>query len=74
MNIEDFEIELNRLEQKIESLIATNRQLREENHQLKALYEEIKPLPKNQWIGKTVIAKNWIESMISRLKSIGHES
>lgn len=69
----DINAELRRLEQKIDSLAALCRKLREENQSLKERHEEWER-ERTQLVEKTAIAKNRVESMISRLKSMGHET
>lgn len=75
MNTENIDItaELRRLEQKIEALASLCERLREENQLLKNRHEEW-ARERAQLVEKTAIAKNRVESMISRLKSMGHES
>jgi cell division protein ZapB len=73
--MENFDInaELKRLEEKIDSLAGYCRRLREENQSLKARRQEWER-ERSQLVEKTAIAKNRVESMISRLKSMGHET
>ncbi len=61
------------LEKKIESLISLCERLREENQSLKMHTEEWAK-ERAQLIEKTAIAKNRVESMITRLKHLGHLS
>lgn len=65
--------ELRRLEEKIAALAAYCEQLKEENEALKARLEEWAK-ERAQLLEKTAIAKNRVEAMISRLKSMGHPS
>ena len=69
----DINAELKRLEGKIESLASFCERLREENQSLKTRHEEW-ARERAQLVEKTAIAKNRVESMISRLKSMGHET
>jgi len=69
----DIDDELNRLEEKIAALASCCEQLREENRSLKASFAEWAK-ERAQSAEKTAIAKNRVEAMISRLKSMGHES
>lgn len=75
MNTEttDIDTELRRLEDKIEALTDFCERLREENKALKARYEEWAN-ERAQLVEKTAVAKNRVEAMLSRLKSMGHES
>ncbi len=69
----NFHEELIALEKKIESLISLCEQLRKENQALTARSEEW-ARERAQLIEKTAIAKNRVESMITRLKQLGHPS
>ena len=68
----DIDAELMRLEKKIESLTAYCNRLGEENRSLKLRFETWSN-ERAQLVEKTAIAKNRVEAMISRLKSMGHE-
>lgn len=69
----DIDTQLRRLEEKIGALTELCERLREENKTLKTRYEEWAK-ERAQLVEKTAIAKNRVEAMISRLKSMGHES
>ncbi|HUL12605.1 MAG TPA: TIGR02449 family protein [Methylococcaceae bacterium] len=69
----DINAELKRLEEKIDSLTSLCERLRGENQSLKTRYETWAN-ERAQLVEKTAIAKNRVESMISRLKSLGHET
>ena len=69
----DIDAELKRLEEKIDSLASFCKRLREENRSLKTRHQEWER-ERAQLVEKTAIAKNRVESMISRLKSMGHET
>lgn len=69
----DIDSELRRLEEKIEALADCCNRLRDENRELKARYEEWSN-ERAALVEKTTIAKNRVEAMISRLKSMGHET
>lgn len=75
MNNETINIdgELRRLEDKIEALADCCKRLRDENKELKARYQDWSK-ERAQLVEKTAIAKNRVEAMISRLKSMGHET
>lgn len=65
------ESELNKLEQKVDALIEKCNQLQQENKTLKVKQEEL-VRDRAQLIEKTAIAKNRVDAMITRLKSMGH--
>ncbi len=69
----NFHENLLALEKKIESLISLCERLREENQSLK-MHSEDWARERAQLIEKTAIAKNRVESMIARLKQLGHIS
>lgn len=65
------EAELQKLEEKVEALIRLCKSLQEENRFLKEKYNQL--LQEHaQLIEKTAVAKNRVEAIITRLKSIGH--
>lgn len=68
-----IDAELRRLEEKIDFLAEECERLRGENKSLKQRYEEWGK-ERAQLVEKTAIAKNRVEAMISRLKSMGHEA
>jgi cell division protein ZapB len=61
--------DLDTLEQQVEELIHTCRQLRDENASLRARQESL-VTERAELIEKTELARNRVESMISRLKSM----
>jgi len=69
----DLDAELRRLESKIESLTVVCERLRGENQVLKSTLDEWMR-ERAQLSDKTEMAKSRVEAMISRLKSMGHES
>lgn len=69
----DIDAELRRLEEKVQSLATHCERLRDENQQLKARFDEWSN-ERALMAEKTAIAKNRVTDMISRLKSMGHES
>lgn len=71
-NHQKWELEIQVLEDKIDSLVKCCEKLYEENHTLKTKKEE---LARNhaQLLEKTTIAKTRVESIIARLKSVEHE-
>lgn len=71
MSAQITEPELNLLEQKIDALIERCNQLEIENQSLKTKQEEL-VRDRAQLLEKTAIAKNRVEAMITRLKSMGH--
>lgn len=69
----ELEDELQKLEEKIESILRLNKKLQEENRSLKtdlekALHEQ------DQLNEKTLHAKSRVKAMISQLKSMGHDT
>lgn len=71
MSAQITEPELNLLEQKIDALIERCNQLEIVNQSLKTKQEEL-VRDRAQLLEKTAIAKNRVEAMITRLKSMGH--
>jgi len=69
----DLDAELRRLESKIESLTVVCERLRGENQVLKSTLDKWMR-ERAQLSDKTEMAKSRVEAMISRLKSMGHES
>jgi cell division protein ZapB len=69
----DIEAELFKLEAKIVALTAACDRLREENRSLRERQQEW-VRERASLMERTAIAKNRVEAMISRLKSMGHES
>ncbi len=65
------ESDLNDLEQKVDVLIEKCSHLQNENKTLKVKQEEL-VRDRAQLIEKTAIAKNRVDAMITRLKSMGH--
>ncbi|MCB1856771.1 MAG: TIGR02449 family protein [Gammaproteobacteria bacterium] len=65
----DTELDLNNLENRVDELIRTVRRLREENSSLRSSQERL-TLERAELIEKTELAKNRVESMITRLKSM----
>jgi cell division protein ZapB len=65
--------ELRRLEQRLEALLLFCRTLQQENETLNALLTE-RVAERSVFVEQTAIAKNRVAAMISRLKSMGHES
>lgn len=68
----DIDSELRRLEDKIDAMAERCSRLREENMELRSHYEEWSK-ERATLVEKAAIAKNRVEAMISRLKSMGHE-
>jgi cell division protein ZapB len=64
---------LRSMEEKVEEVGKLCRQLRQENRELKSRMDEWAG-ERRQLVEKTAIAKNRVEAMIARLKSMGHES
>lgn len=71
MSAKIAESELDILEQKIDALIERCTYLEGVNHSLKVKQEEL-VRDRAQLLEKTAIAKNRVEAMITRLKSMGH--
>jgi len=72
MNKDDIttaELDLRKLEGRIEDLIETCASLKEENHILRQTQEKLMS-ERAELIEKTEIAKTRVEAMISRLKSM----
>lgn len=65
------ESDLHDLEQKVDALIEKCNHLQNENKTLKVKQEEL-VRDRAQLIEKTAIAKNRVDAMITRLKSMGH--
>lgn len=68
----DIDAELIRLQEKVEALATLCEQLRAENVALKARFEDWSK-ERTQLVEKTAVARNRIEAMTTRLKSMGHE-
>lgn len=75
MNAEhaDIDAQLSRLQERVEALASRCEQLRDENLTLKARFEDWSK-ERAQLVEKTAIAKNRVEAMTARLKSMGQES
>ncbi|QSA96676.1 TIGR02449 family protein [Methylococcus sp. EFPC2] len=67
-----LDTELIRLQEKIEALVTLCEQLRKENVTLKARFEDWSQ-ERALSAEKTALARNRIEAMITRLKSMGQE-
>lgn len=65
--------ELRQLEERLEALLLFCRTLQQENETLNALLTG-RVAERSEFIQQTAIAKNLVAAMISRLKSMGHES
>lgn len=63
------EFDLNHLEQRVEELIRTVSKLKQENISLRSNQEKL-TVERAELIEKTEMAKNRVESMITRLKSM----
>ena len=63
------ELDLNRLETRVEELIKTVSQLKNENVALRSKQEHL-TMERAELIEKTELAKSRVEAMISRLKSM----
>jgi cell division protein ZapB len=68
----DFDTEFRRLEEKIGAMTEFCSRLKEENRELRVRFEEWSK-ERATLVEKAAIAKNRVEAMISRLKSMGHE-
>lgn len=68
----DLDSELRRLEEKIGTMAECCLRLKEENRELRARFDEWSK-ERATLVEKAAIAKNRVEAMISRLKSMGHE-
>ena len=64
-------LEINALEEKLDSLIELYRSIKNENNSLKSKQEEL-VREKAKLIEKTTLARTRVEAMISRLKSMEH--
>lgn len=64
-------LEINALEEKLDSLIELYRSIKNENNSLKSKQEEL-VREKAKLIEKTTLARRRVEAMISRLKSMEH--
>jgi cell division protein ZapB len=63
------EFDLKRLEERVEELISTVKQLQKENVSLRSKQEHL-TVERAELIEKTELAKSRVEAMISRLKSM----
>lgn len=63
--------ELKRLEERIDALILLCQKLQNENRSLKSKQSDL-VRDRAHLIEKTALAKNRVEAMITRLKSMGH--
>ncbi len=68
-NIEGMELELKKLEVRVEELIRTCAQLKEENRALRTNQDAL-TTERASLIEKTELARNRVEAMITRLKSM----
>jgi cell division protein ZapB len=66
----ESERELSRLEEKLEALLLYCQRLQHENETLNTLLQEW-VAQRAEWSEQTSIAKNRVEAMIGRLKSMG---
>ena len=71
-NHQKWELEIQVLEDKIDSLVKCCLKLHDENHTLKNKQGEL-VRDRAQLLEKTTIAKTRVESIIARLKSVEHE-
>ncbi len=71
-NQQKWKLEIQVLEDKIDSLVSCCEKLFAENHTLKTKQGEL-VRDRAQLLEKTTIAKTRVESIIARLKSVEHE-
>lgn len=64
-----FESELEKLEQRLHEVLATCKQLREENHSLRERHEQLAS-ERASLIQKNELVRTRVEAMVSRLKSM----
>jgi cell division protein ZapB len=65
----DLDIELQRLDQSVDILLGTIKQLREENTQLRA-QQEFLQIERSRLMEKTETARTRVEAIINRLKAM----